>query len=123
MNKKYIFLILLISIFLILTPALWPKASRFSFHVSASKRFATQDWFEKQNKDAEHERPTDGEESHNGDDSLIYKKRMRDFRAYPLTTIPQNAKLNAFQQFQSLYPENQSLNWKSVSTGKNPYAR
>jgi hypothetical protein len=47
------------------------------------------------------------DEDKNGDDSLKFKKREYDFRAYPNKTIPAGSREKAWEQFQQHYPPNQ----------------
>ena len=78
-----------------------------------SKHFTEKDWFEDKDREEDKDRPTD--EDKGGDDSLKVKKKMYDLRAFPATTIPEGSREKAWQQFQKLYPENQTMSWKPIT--------
>jgi hypothetical protein len=76
--------------------------------------------------DGDSDRDTKGalkpeDEDKGGDDSLKFKKRAYDFRAYPNKTIPAGSREKAWEQFQQHYPSNQKKSWwKPVKQVANP---
>lgn len=61
------------------------------------------------------------DEDKGGDDSLKFKKREYNFRAYPNKTIPAGARERAWEQFQQHYPPNQKKSWwKPIKQAANP---
>ncbi len=67
----------------------------------------------KGNDPSEKERLKPEDEDRNGDDSLKFKKRAYDFRAYPNKTIPAGSRERAWEQFQQHYPPDQKKSlWK-----------
>lgn len=55
--------------------------------------------------------PKPEDEDKNGDDSLKFKKREYDFRAFPNKTIPAGARERAWEQFQAHYKSNEKKSW------------
>ena len=51
------------------------------------------------------------DEDRGGDDSLKFKKRAYDFRAYPNKTIPAGSREKAWEQFQAHYPPSAKKSW------------